>query len=170
MRTVHVVRQLAEQRGGGFAFRPPKSGAGKRVIVMPAATEPVIRRHLGRLSEADGDSLMFTSPEGAPLRHGNFRRRVWLPALQAAGLPMIHFHDLRHTGNMLAAGAGPGLRELMDRMGHSTTRAALTYLHGSDERQRAIAEALSKLTAAELNRRGSGRSGTQRARKRPKAS
>jgi len=27
-------------------------------------------------------------------------------------------------------------------MGHSTTRAALTYLHASDERQRAIAEAI----------------------------
>jgi integrase len=83
---------------------------------------------------------------------------------------MIHFHDLRHTGNMLAADAGAGLRELMDRMGHSTTRAALTCLHGSDQRQRTIAEALSKLTAAELKRRGTGRSGTQRARKRRKAS
>jgi hypothetical protein len=34
----------------------------------------------------------------------------------------------------------------MDRMGHATTRAALIYLHGSNERQQAIAEALSKLT------------------------
>jgi hypothetical protein len=38
---------------------------------------------------------------------------------------MIHFHDLRHTGNQLAADAGANLRELMDRMGHSTTRAAM---------------------------------------------
>jgi hypothetical protein len=92
--------------------------------------------------EHDGNGLLFTSPGGSPLRHTNFRIRVWLPALRAAGLPTIHFHDLRHTGNMFAADAGAGLRELMDRMGHSTTRAALTYLHGSDERQRAIAEAL----------------------------
>jgi integrase len=70
------------------------------------------------------------------VRHGDFRERVWLAALRAAGLPMIHFHDLRHTGNMLAAGTGAGLREMMERMGHSTTRAALTYLHPSDERQR----------------------------------
>jgi hypothetical protein len=62
-------------------------------------------------------------------------------------------HDLRHAGNMLAAGTGAGLRELMDRMGHSTTRAALTYLHASDERQRAIADALSKVSATELKRR-----------------
>ena len=66
---------------------------------------------------------------------------------------------------MLAAGTGAGLRELMDRMGHSTSRAALTYLHASDERQRAIAEALSKLTSGELKRRGPDRSGMYRARK-----
>jgi len=41
----------------------------------------------------------------------------------------IHFHDLRHSGNTLAGEAGASLRELMDRMGHSTTRAALIYQH-----------------------------------------
>jgi hypothetical protein len=51
----------------------------------------------------------------------------------------MHFHDLRHTGNMLAADAGANLRELMDRMGHSTTHAATVYLHASDERQQAVA-------------------------------
>jgi len=83
---------------------------------------------------------------------------------------MIHFHDLRHTGNQLAAGAGASLRELMDRMGHSTARAAMAYLHGSDERQRAIADELSRQTAAALKRPNRGRTGTQRARRRGTAS
>ncbi len=48
---------------------------------------------------------------------------------------------------MLAANAGAILRELMDRMGHSTTRAATVYLHGSDERQQAIADELSRQAA-----------------------
>ena len=43
-------------------------------------------------------------------------------------------------------------------MGHSTSQAALTYLHTRDEHQRAIAEALSKLTSGELERRGPDRS------------
>jgi len=30
---------------------------------------------------------------------------------------VIHFHDLRHTGNQFAADTGATLRELMDRMG-----------------------------------------------------
>ncbi len=38
----------------------------------------------------------------------------------------------------------------MDRMGHASTRAALIYLHGSDERQRKIANNLDALARAEL--------------------
>jgi integrase len=167
--TVHVVRQLTELSGGRFAPGPPKSDAGKRVIVLPAAIMPVIRQHMSSLVKPDAAALVFTSPEGHPLRR-NFRQRVWLSALQAAGLPMIHFHDLRHTGNTLAASAGAGLRELMDRMGHSTARAAMIYLHGTDERQHAIADALSQFTIDALKRRPAGRSGTQRARKRQNAS
>ena len=36
----------------------------------------------------------------------------------------IHLHDLRHTGNHFVAEAGANPRELMERMGHSTSRAA----------------------------------------------
>jgi integrase len=46
---------------------------------------------------------------------------------EAVGLTGIPFHDLRHTGNILTSEAGATLRELMDRMGHSSTRAALIY-------------------------------------------
>jgi integrase len=88
-----------------------------------------------------------------PLRHSNFRNRVWLGAVERAGPGELHLHDLRHTGNQLAAGTGATLRGLMDRMGHSTARAALIYLHGSDQRQREIAQALSELAEAEINRR-----------------
>ena len=159
---VKVERSLTELPGGGYQFGPPKSAAGHRGIVIPAAIMPTVRHHLATFTAPDPDALVFTSLTGAHLRNNNFRRRHWLPALAAAQLPSVHFHDLRHTGNVLTAGTGATLRELMDRMGHSSTRAALIYLHGSDARQRQIAKSLSKVVQREL--RGT-RSGTQRARK-----
>jgi len=95
---------------------------------------------------------------------------VWLPALAAAGLADLHFHDLRHAGNVLAAAAGANLRELMERMGHSTARAAIVYLHSTDERQRKVADALGDPARAELGserKRATtrGASGTDLARK-----
>ena len=71
--------------------------------------------------------------------------RTRLPAVAAAGLPAIHLHDLRHAGNTFTANAGANLRELMQRMGHSSTRAALIYLHGGDQRQRTIADSVSDM-------------------------
>ena len=177
-RTVRVIRQLTQVRGGGFAFGPPKSRAGRRVVPIPDLIIPAIRWHLACFAGPGDEALVFTSPAGMPLHHSNFRRRVWLPALGSARLPAIHFHDLRHTGNQLAASAGATLRELMDRMGHDSERAAMVYLHGSDARQHQIAQTLSDLAKDELKqasapkatRAAAKRSGTQRARSRKRAS
>jgi hypothetical protein len=86
--------------------------------------------------------------------------------------------DEIRTLPVTSTSAGATLRELMDRMGHDSQRAAMVYLHGSDERQHQIAGTLSNLTREEL-KRGSNRpdgqaagkrSGTQRARNRKRAS
>lgn len=176
--TVRVERSLTELAGGGRMFGPPKSAAGRRVVVVPAVIRPVLAQHIETFTASLPDSLVFTSSTGAPLRDGNFRRRLWRPALAKAGLPEMHFHDLRHTGNTLTAAAGASLRELMDRMGHSSPRAALIYLHGSDARQQAIADGLSRLVEGELRgpdsrpSKGARRagSGTPGARKRRRTS
>jgi integrase len=89
---------------------------------------------------------------------------VWAPALTAVGLKGIHIHDLRHTGNQFSAEAGANLRELMERMGHDSTRAASIYLHSSDERQRAIADQVGKNVKTALSK--SEQSGTRTARER----
>jgi integrase len=89
--------------------------------------------------------------------------------LIGAYLTGFHLHGLRHTGNTLAGAAGASLRELMERMGHSTTRAALIYQHRTSERDKLIADAMGKLAKAELRQRGRP-SGTQRARKGRRAS
>jgi integrase len=169
-RTVRVTRQLNERDGGGLTFGPPKSEAGVRIVAIPELITPDLAAHIMTYARPGADGLIFTSPGGGPLRHTNFRRRFWVPALAAAGLPAMHFHDLRHTGNMLAADAGANLRELMERMGHSTTRAATVYLHGGTERQQAIADELSRQPAEQLGRSKTKPSGTQRARRRRSAS
>jgi hypothetical protein len=114
---------------------------------------PDLASHIVAFAAPGDDGLVFTSSEGKPLRRSNFCRRVWHPALRAAGLPPIHFHD-RVTPVISSPDEGANLRELMDRMGHSTTRAAMAYLHGSDERQQVIADALSSRAAAEMGRSG----------------
>ena len=71
--------------------------------------------------------------------------RVFYRARDAAGRPDLRWHDLRHTGAVLAASTGATLAELMARLGHSTPGAALRYQHAAQGRDAEIARALSDL-------------------------
>ncbi|WP_307797308.1 tyrosine-type recombinase/integrase [Actinomadura barringtoniae] len=87
-----------------------------------------------------------------PGRRGNFRRGArWALAVETIGAPGLHFHDLRHTGNMLAAQSGAGLRDLMERMGHDSVRAAMIYQHATTAAGKTIAAAIDEQIKATRN-------------------
>jgi integrase len=117
-------------------------------VSIPAALVDEVRQHLDTYAQPGTEGAVFVGPAGGRLRRSNFRKQVWLPATHAVGLDGLRFHDLRHTGNTLAAATGASTRELMARMGHASARAALIYQHSTRDRDTAIAAALSKLIAA----------------------
>lgn len=145
--TVRVHRSIAQLTGGRLVSGPPKSRAGIRTVTLPRVLIDELRTHLAvYVGPADLD-LIFVGPKGATPKRGNWRVSVrWVAQVAAAGLPVgFHFHDLRHTGNHLAAESGASTRELMHRMGHSTMAAALLYQHATDQRAREIATRLSEV-------------------------
>jgi integrase len=141
---LRVRRSQAELRRGRTIIKDPKSEAGKRFVAIPAVVLADLDDHLNRFAESGPDGLVFVGPKGGCLRRRNFHR-LWTKALADAEVVVedVHFHDLRHTGNTLAAATGASTKELMARMGHSTMRAALIYQHASRDRDRQIAEAIS---------------------------
>jgi transcriptional regulator with XRE-family HTH domain len=96
--------------------------------------------------------VSFRLVRGGRLRRSNFSA-PWAKALDKAGLPAdTHIHDPRHTGNTFAAETGASLAELMNRMGHASTRAAQIYLHARKERDREIATTLDRMAKRELKK------------------
>jgi len=65
-------------------------------------------------------------------------------------LPHARFHDLRHFALTMAATTGATTKEIMRRAGHSSPAAALRYQHATEDRDRAIAEALGKLARGDV--------------------
>ena len=102
---------------------------------------------------------VFMGPKGArrgaatSTGRGRRRRR------RRASIPEVglHFHDLRHTGNNLTRGAS--LKDVMRRLGHASTRAALIYQHADRDSERAIAAGLSRDDPGGPVRRVRARSG-----------
>jgi integrase len=147
---IRVRQQFIEVRGVGLVLSQPKSRAGVRTVSVPPSILPVVRAHLAAFVGESPDSLVFTGPTGAPIWRGNFNKLVrWSTAVEKIGMPGLHFHDLRHTGNTVAARTGASTRELMARMGHDSTQAAIIYQHATAEADRAIAQAVDKALKTE---------------------
>jgi len=150
---IRIVETTAELDKGGLLPETPKSRAGRRSVAFPDELVPELRWHLERFAEPGERGLVFVGPKGAPLRRSNFRP-IWNAARTKVGAPELHFHDLRHVGGTLAAATGASLKELMARLGHSSTRAALIYQHATRDRDQAIAKALGDLVQQVRTTRG----------------
>ncbi len=96
----------------------------------------MVGEHLGRFPST---AYVFTAAEGGPLRR-TFYRRHFLPAVRAARLEPLRFHDLRHPCAALLIAQGAHAKEIAERLGHSTVRLTLDryghLLPSLDERLR----------------------------------
>ncbi|MEV0809279.1 site-specific integrase [Micromonospora sp. NPDC050200] len=142
---------LAASSGTTVDVRPhPPVPAGLRAVSVPAAILPAVREHLAAFVDANPEALVFTTPTSRPIWQGNLNQVIgWPAAIGKLGVPDLHFHDLRHTGNTIAARTGASTRKLMARMGHDSPQAAMIYQHATSEADRAIAQAVSDAVKAE---------------------
>lgn len=138
---VHVRRGVVRVKGA-YVVGDPKSHAGVRDIAVPPHLTPALVDHLARHVDPAPDALLFAGELGGHLSPSLYD--AYYPAREAAKRADLRFHDLRHTGATLAAATGATLAELMRRLGHSTPAAAMRYQHAADDRDAAIAAALSE--------------------------
>ncbi|MDR7110921.1 integrase [Microbacterium trichothecenolyticum] len=104
-RIVHVRRAVADVRGS-LVWGTPKTHE-QRIVPYPSLLDEGMYSHLDR---GRGRDLVFFTPEGAVLRGGNFRRRVFVPAVaklqhtSTGGFPQI-----THTTSVTPPPASPSL-------------------------------------------------------------
>jgi integrase len=108
---VHVRQALKSVDGqdtqNGPVFGSTKTG-NTRTVTLPRFLRAALNEHLtvGHPGDTNADALVFTSPEGAILRHGPFYRRVFKPAVRraltrgatrlAASRPAAHVRQSAH--------------------------------------------------------------------------
>jgi integrase len=120
--TVDVAEIVVEVRGQLYTGAP-KTRAGRRTIGLPRAVVEELATHMGLVGPAEG--YVFTAERGGLLRTSNFRTKVWLPAVRAAGLAPLRPHDLRHTAVALWIAAGANPKEVAVRAGHTSVSFTL---------------------------------------------
>jgi integrase len=144
----------------GLLFGPTKTHA-ERKLSLPAPIKQLLAEHLaGPIPGGAGpDALIFTAPEGGPVRHGLFYRRVFKPTLvgdegnkdpkkrRKAALPKhlhgLRWHDLRHTCAALSLEVQPNLAMVQARLGHEDIRTTINvYGHLLPSVEAALSEGL----------------------------
>ncbi len=155
---IKVVEQYQELKDGTHILGPPKSDAGIRTVAIPAMLKPELEAHLATYAAPGKKGLVFCGANGQPLRRATWYS-AWNRTMTELGIEGMKPHDLRHTGNTLAAMTGASTKELMARFGQSTSRAALIYQHATQGRDHEIADALNGLIEAKLKQRPTGTEG-----------
>jgi integrase len=134
-----TVDASATEVGGRLMFGKPKTSASVRTFAAPRFLVYALRDHVQKYPTQTG--LVFSAPDGGPLRPGNFRRRVFDPAVERSGLRGLHIHDLRHACASVLAAQGASATEIAARLGHSSSSTtARVYLHLLSARDERLAE------------------------------
>lgn len=139
-RRIRIVQNYTDVKGE-LALGPVKNHE-KRSVPLPRS----FADELGGLAHGRrADDLLFTAPEGGPLRYSNFRARIFDPAVKEAGLDGMGVtpHKLRHTAASLAIAAGADVKVVQTMLGHKDASMTLNvYGHLFPDRLDEVADAL----------------------------
>ena len=136
-----TVRESIDKRS---RRKTTKTDSSQRTVTLPRFVLDAIDAHLTTVVSGDPDDPLFPGEAGGIISDGWFQRE-WRAARSALGLDEVHFHDLRHAAGTIATQQGATMREVMARLGHSTTSAAIRYQKAAADRDRALAERLDEL-------------------------
>lgn len=128
---------------------PLKTLAARRTVSFPSFLAEELAAHVAAYPGNGG--LVFTAPQGGPLRLGLFRRRIWYPAVRSSVGEPMRPHDLRHTHVALLIAAGEDPYVISQRLGHASIRTTYdVYGHLFEGRDREAADALEAARARSL--------------------
>ncbi len=132
--TLYINRTIHMQKGGKIYEGEPKTGKGKRKIILPQSTADILKKR-ARISEWIFPDIYDPTKPVKP-SSAYYRMKI---ILKKVGLPSIRFHDLRHTFATHALVSGVDVKTLSEILGHTRPSFTLdTYTHvTSDMKKRA---------------------------------
>lgn len=135
---IRVRRALLAQGTHRYLVTTPKSAAGVRTVRLIDVVADPLRRWRAEqdaLASAAGarwqnaEGYVFTDVHGRPL-NPDYVTRAWARFVDAAKLPPLPFHGLRHTAATILIAAGVPIRIVAEILGHSQASFTLnTYAH-----------------------------------------
>lgn len=140
------VQRAFSDINGHIIEQTPKNGKERQVPIPNLVRSSLLNRKM----QTGPEGYLFTSSNGGPLRNSNFTKRVWKPALKAAGIDKkMTIHDLRHTAASWLVQNGCKISQLSKMLGHSDPSLTLDiYTHLFDGDMEALSEFINRADSA----------------------
>ncbi|HNZ02150.1 MAG TPA: tyrosine-type recombinase/integrase [Anaerolineaceae bacterium] len=151
---IQVRRQVYEPEGGGFIFQPPKTERGRRAIRLGRGLIESLRSHftetIPRMVAIAGETwndydLVFPCSNGKP-RNGYNVSKEFRELCTRAGLPVIRFHDIRHTAASIMLLHGEPPVRVAAILGQSVAVLLSTYAHYIQDDQERASRLMDEIT------------------------
>jgi len=148
------VHHRNRRDGGGYTLEAPKTARSMRRIKLAETASTALRRqraHVAEMRLAAGaewcdEDMVFPDTSGRAQRSNHILQRKFQPLLKRAGLPLIRFHDLRHTAATLLLRQGVNPKVVSEMLGHTTVAMTLdVYSHVLPDMQDTATQAMDKL-------------------------
>lgn len=128
---VNVDKTMTKAEAGHYRYvqGDTKTPKGRRRLPIPAFLEPGLE---ALAAGRDGGEPLFTSARGERIIYAQWAKRVFRPAMAAAGIDpdgrTLTLYSLRHTFASVAIAAGADVKTLQELMGHEDATVTLnTY-------------------------------------------
>ncbi|MGG3665199.1 tyrosine-type recombinase/integrase [Bacillus gobiensis] len=123
---INVSRSLIYDKQG-FRFGPVKTEKSERSVKVDKKVMEELRSYKAKQSELkmairseyDDQNLIFARKDGQPIYFRTFTT-VFNRSIKEANVPKIRVHDIRHTHATLMLEAGASLKDVQERLGHSS--------------------------------------------------
>ena len=134
------IRRQVVRINGEVVEAPLKTKNAYRTLPLSEDTVGILKI---QKQKADGSPWVFPSPTGRPISPDSVLHMLHR-VLKRAGLPMVRFHDLRHTFATLALQNGVDVKTVSGMLGHFSAGFTLdTYAHVTTAAQREAARTMS---------------------------
>ena len=143
---IQISRTLTDNNHKAVIGEVPKTDAGNRAIVVPPYVMEALDKHRGRMMmdghPTSGENLVFCNHAGNIINRNNLVSRTFKPLCEKAKVPVLVWHEMRHTTATLLLESGIPINNVSELLGHaSSVVTSKIYAH-------ATRTGMAKVTAA----------------------
>jgi integrase len=146
---IQINRTLTRHKGKATIGEVPKTDGGNRAIIVPPYVMDALDKHRGRMMmdghPTSGENLVFCNHAGKIINRSNLVSRTFKPLCAKAKVPVLVWHEMRHTTATLLLESGIPINNVSELLGHaSSVVTSRIYAH-------ATKTGMAKVTAATAN-------------------